>query len=279
METMKLAEPDYDFVVEQTNGEEFVGKYVFTSEVLIVKCEQGRALMSINSQDYELKANANFMLLDCMLVRMIECSDDFLMTTCRFSLQFFNEIYPVLDNKVVNTILHCRPDFYNETNFESVDLTFQLLCNLHKNAEYEYRNRMAVNLTINYIYEIYNLTYQLVSEKIKTTPKDSKSYIFDTFCELCNDHHTEHRDIKFYADKLNISSRYLHTVSKETVRSTPKEIIDFYVSGTAKRWLLSSDLTTQQITYKLNFPDQATFGQFFKRNVGMSPSEFRNKYK
>lgn len=138
---------------------------------------------------------------------------------------------------------------------------------------------MAVNYTINYIYEMYNLTYKLISTQVNSTPKDTKSYIFDSFRELCNDFHTKHRDINFYADKLNISSRYLHKISKETVRSTPKEIIDFYVSGTAKRLLLSSDLTTQQITYKLNFPDQATFGQFFKRNVGMSPSEFRNKYK
>lgn len=279
MKSKKLAEPDYDFVVEQTNGEEFVGKYVFTSEVLIMKFIQGRALISINSHDYELNINSNFILLNCTLIKLIECSDDFLLNTCRFSLQFFNEIYPALDNKVVNTILHCRPDFYNEKKFESVDLMFRLLSNLNKNKDYEYRNRMAVNLTINYIYEMYNLTYEFVAAKEESIPKNNKSYILNSFCELCNDSHTEHRDIAYYANKLNISSRYLHKIVKETIGTTPKEIIDFYVSGTAKRILLSSDLTTQQITYKLNFPDQATFWQFFKRNVGMSPSEFRNKYK
>jgi len=63
------------------------------------------------------------------------------------------------------------------------------------------------------------------------------------------------------------------------MQMTPKESIDYFVTGTAKRLLLSEDLNNQQIADKLNFPDQSTFGQFFKRNVGMSPSEFRKKYK
>ncbi|MEG2179117.1 MAG: helix-turn-helix domain-containing protein, partial [Bacteroidales bacterium] len=106
-----------------------------------------------------------------------------------------------------------------------------------------------------------------------------RHYIIDSFFALCAVNHSQYRNIEYYAGKLNISSRYLYKITKELVQSTPKQIIDYYVSGSAKKWLLTTILTNQQIADKLNFPDQATFGQFFKRNVGMSPSEFRNKYR
>ena len=88
-----------------------------------------------------------------------------------------------------------------------------------------------------------------------------------------------HRDIKYYADKLNITSRYLYKICKETTGLTPKQMIDYTIVGKAKKLLLTTEMANQQISGELLFPDQATFGQYFKRNVGMSPLEFRKKYK
>lgn len=106
-----------------------------------------------------------------------------------------------------------------------------------------------------------------------------KNQHIDNFFSLCATEHIKHRNIEYYTGKLCISSRYLYKITKEVCKVTPKQIIDYYVSGTAKKKLLTTILTNLQIADELNFPDQATFGQFFKRNVGMSPSKFRNKYK
>ena len=279
MTTKKIAEPYYDFEIEQITGEKLGEKYIFTSEVSIIKCTRGKATISINSHKHELRENGTFLLFDNLLFKVLTHSDDFLITNCRFSLRFFNEIYPMLDNKVINVLQYCTPDLFEEKELESADLMFRQLCILHQQKEYAYRERMVINTVVNYTFEMYNLTRKHIGESLNNIQDNGKSHIVDSFFELCSDKHTEHRNIGYYAEKLNISSRYLYKIIRGKIQSTPKEIIDFYVSGTAKRLLLSTVLTNQQVADNLNFPDQATFGQFFKRNVGMSPSEFRNRYK
>lgn len=44
----------------------------------------------------------------------------------------------------------------------------------------------------------------------------------------------------------------------------------------AKTMLKHTDLSIQEITYKLNFPTQTFFGKYFKRITGMSPKQYKN---
>lgn len=278
MKNDKVAEPSYDFEVVESSGKELLGKSFFTSELAIMKCTQGEAIISINSRNHTFKANTNFMLSDAVHFKVIECSDDFSIITCRFSILFLNEIYPVLDNKVLDVLQYSAPDLCSDKSTEASDMTFNQLCILYRNKDHAYRHRVAVSLVITYIFEIYELTHQHIDSGVINT-SNYASYILGSFCSLCNDKHTRHRNIEYYANALNISSRYLYKITKDAFNSTPKQVIDYYVSGAAKKLLLTTIFTNQQIADKLSFPDQATFGQFFKRNVGMTPSEFRSKYR
>ena len=40
-----------------------------------------------------------------------------------------------------------------------------------------------------------------------------------------------------------------------------------------------TDLSVQEIAYRLRFPDQSYLGRFFRKHVGQSPSEFRLEHK
>ena len=278
MKQHKIAAPDYDFEIVSTKGKGVVGKSFFTSELSIIKCIKGEAMISINSSNHKLKVNTNFLLVDLVLFKIVECTDDFTFTSCRFSAQFLNDVYPILENKIFDVLKFSTPDLSTEQEMEATDLTFRKLCLLYNHKNHAYRHRIAIHLVITYILEIYELTYKHVESAVVNT-SNYVNYIIDKFCLLCNEHHTQHRNIEFYAEKLNISSRYLYKMTKEAFEWTPKQVIDYYVSGSIKKRLLTTVFTNQQIADQLNFPDQATFGQFFKRNVGMSPSEFRSNHK
>ncbi|KAA6314445.1 hypothetical protein EZS27_034938 [termite gut metagenome] len=43
----------------------------------------------------------------------------------------------------------------------------------------------------------------------------------------------------------------------------------------AKALLKSTNMTIQQISDELNFPSQSFFGKYFKRQVGVSPKEYK----
>ena len=52
-------------------------------------------------------------------------------------------------------------------------------------------------------------------------------------------------------------------------------MIDEFVILEAKNLLRFSGKNIQQIAYELNFPNQSSFGKYFKHLTGMSPSEYQ----
>lgn len=126
------------------------------------------------------------------------------------------------------------------------------------------------------------LTYQLmqiVSRKLPAVdPNRQRSrrsaYVSD-FVRLVHDHHRKERSVSFYADKLFISPKYLSLIIKESLGRSAAEIIDEYVILEAKNMLRFSGKNIQQVSYELNFPNQSSFGKYFKHLVGMSPSEYQ----
>jgi len=50
-----------------------------------------------------------------------------------------------------------------------------------------------------------------------------------------------------------------------------------YVILEAKALLKSTNMTVQQVGDELNFPEQSFFGKYFKRIVGVSPREYKQK--
>lgn len=273
-----IAEPDYNFKLETIQGSSFIDRILFSNDILIIKCISGDATITINAQIHKFRFNSNFLLADNMIFKIQECSEDFAMTILSFSTNFLNIIYPMLEGRIIETMMLSVPDMYSDEDMEMTDMLFRQLCIMATSTEHKYRNKMAVNLTICYMLEICEQTYKYVKDLVQDM-SDRRTYLIDKFFAFCKEDHSHHRNIEHYASRLNITSRYLYKICKESLQMTPKQCLDYIVSGNAKRLLLTSTMTNQQIANELNFPDQATFGQFFKRNVGMSPSEFRNKFK
>ncbi|MDD2205686.1 MAG: helix-turn-helix domain-containing protein [Bacteroidales bacterium] len=274
----RIAKPDYNYSLETLHKEDVADKIFFGNDVLILKCIEGNATIQIVSEEHQFETGTNFLLLDSVMLKILSCSNDFTMNVLRFSSNFFNEIYAVLDSNFINVVVQNAPDLYSKEKMKLSDSFFEQLCLLYHQKEHTFRDKMAMNITKNYLYEIYEQTCGYTDNE-SVPASDSKDFLLNRFFDLCTEYHTVHRNIDFYTEKLNITGRYLFKLCKERMQMTPKESIDYFVTGTAKRLLLSEDLNNQQIADKLNFPDQSTFGQFFKRNVGMSPSEFRKKYK
>lgn len=68
-------------------------------------------------------------------------------------------------------------------------------------------------------------------------------------------------------------------VSSDSFQVTPLKIINNRIILEAKRLLRYSTTRTKQIAFYLGFKDDSYFIKLFKRNVGMSPVEFRQKKK
>ena len=103
------------------------------------------------------------------------------------------------------------------------------------------------------------------------------SELYNELLDTIVEHHREASDVKFYADLLNVSSRYLAQVTRLISGKSPKAIIDDYLIHEIELQLKSTDNTVQEIAYRFGFSSQAHFTKFFKKLKGVSPTEFRKR--
>lgn len=90
---------------------------------------------------------------------------------------------------------------------------------------------------------------------------------------MCKNSH----DVNFYADQLNVTSRYLAQVTRKVAQLSPKSIIDATLLERIKE-LLSTSRSIQEIAYELEFSSQAHLANFFKKLTGMTPSEYKRRF-
>lgn len=100
------------------------------------------------------------------------------------------------------------------------------------------------------------------------------SYVHQ-FMGLLHRYRLSERSVSFYASRLFISAKYLTLILKQTTGRSAAEWIDEFVILEAKNMLRFSGKNIQQIAYALNFPNQSSFGKYFKHLTGMSPSEYQ----
>ena len=101
------------------------------------------------------------------------------------------------------------------------------------------------------------------------------SELYNELIDAIMEHHREASDVRFYADLLNVSSRYLAQVTRRISGKSPKAIIDDYLIHEIELQLKTTDNTVQEIAYRFGFSSQAHFTKFFKKLRGISPTEFR----
>lgn len=100
--------------------------------------------------------------------------------------------------------------------------------------------------------------------------------LYDQFLDLVSQYYATAHNVQFYADRLNISTRYLSKITANVSAQTPKQVIDGYLMHEAKVLLESTRLTVQEISIKLGFMTQAHFCRFFRAIEGRTPTDYRS---
>ncbi|HLZ85877.1 MAG TPA: helix-turn-helix domain-containing protein [Puia sp.] len=83
--------------------------------------------------------------------------------------------------------------------------------------------------------------------------------------------------VNYMASQLNLSSRYLSDLLKEETGKTAIELIHIFLISEAKNLLKGPDHTVSETAYKLGFENLPYFSRLFKKEVGLSPNQFRKQ--
>ena len=85
--------------------------------------------------------------------------------------------------------------------------------------------------------------------------------------------------IEQMAKQLSVSQRYLSDTLKKETGKTATEHVQLFLIDEAKNILLQPNKSISEVAYELGFEYPQYFSRLFKKKEGLSPSEFREKYK
>lgn len=123
------------------------------------------------------------------------------------------------------------------------------------------------------VYEFYDM---LVS-KLPFVPSSytSAETLFSHFMDLAIAETPRRREVKYYADRLCVTAKYLSAVCKQQSGSTASAIINRLSLDHIKRELRCTDKSVKEIAAEAGFDNLSFFGKYVRRELGMSPRDYR----
>jgi len=238
----------------------------------LIVCLKGSAVVNVDFKNYLLKPNDIMVLAEDSITVVQRLSSDFSAFYCFVDKEMASEVAYDLPNELF-LFLHqsplCRPQpeqaILLKMWIEQIKY-IKAACTLHQHTML--RNHLQ-NIFL-YIAEAMPVTGINTMRQYSHTER-----LCWKFWDLVGKYSAEQRSVAFYANKLNITPFYLSQIIKDFLNDSPKGLIDRQVTLKIKALLRSTDLSIKEIAYRLNFEDSSYLTRYFKKQTGMTLTQYR----
>lgn len=114
-------------------------------------------------------------------------------------------------------------------------------------------------------------------DSVQSGPSGRENKILLGFRELIDAHYQHHLTIDDYAAKLYVSVSTLTRICRQQLSQTPKKLVHQRLVSEARRRLVYTQQSLDDIAQTLGFKDTGYFCRFFKQMEGMTAGEFRKQ--
>lgn len=240
---------------------------------LFLLCTQGECTVKIHVDQFKISKNSLMVIFPGVLFQIVKktsnCrfmflgfSSELLETSSLFSLSI--EFTPYIFEK---SILHLSPKAG-----KLLENYFMLFIRSNQIAPGMLNQEQA---TLAYTQLILGIGVLFKRKPDKPQRQKDLGIVKSIILIVINDYKKE-RGITYYADKVHLSTQYVSSTIKKITGRTLTDIISNMVIRDAKAKLRTTELSIQDISNSLNFPDISSFGKYFKRYTGMSATQYRN---
>jgi AraC-like DNA-binding protein len=247
---------------------------------------EGRAQLEYDGHVVQLQKNDLFLYMAHSTANNFMASSDF---NCRqiwfsrselWNIDIYNLISVAdMSQLKLHPVVHLSDD-----DIKLCDTYFQLLCSRMKSSTSALTPDIVRSLLGTIMLELLSImrrnSERAVEEVRQEDPNSSlhKKRIIDNFIKLVEESDGRIRRVDEFASQLNITPKYLSTILKEVMNRRPSTYIQLYTLKAIEYRLRFTDMTMQEISHDLNFPNPSFFGKYCKEHLGMTPLEYRMKY-
>jgi len=255
--------------IEKTNHQV---KFEFNVSIFILK---GTLTAQIGHEEVTLKSHDWINILNGKIYETISISNDAKVAVICVHNGLFNlnqNIYKTLD--FYNTLLKDPVISLSDDNVREYLNAYKHLKKYQEDNDNQCREELQKSFC-NVIFLILcsELMKRDITEKQRSNRKEA---IYQSFLQNIEKHYRNERSVKFYANKLCLTPKYLSSVIHQMSGKHASEWLDDFIIREIKAMLKTTTMPVQQIAYELNFSTPAHFGKFFKRITGVSPQRYRH---
>ena len=137
----------------------------------------------------------------------------------------------------------------------------------------QFYHELMGSLCLTMMYDIFEVHSQ---RDATDTHSDRTAYIVKQLMDLLSSgiSRTE-RSVSYYAERLNVSPKYLSSTIKRVTGRTVTSYIDRYTLPILKDYLNDERLSLTQIAERMNFTTVSYFSRYCTKHLGQSPSDYR----
>lgn len=246
----------------------------------IAMCVEGKARMTINLEMYEIRPDYVMVFSPNDVIRSKEMSDDFSMkviyiTRLEILREAATQVLPFVMDSGASRTFFTEEQRGVASAFNAV-YTFLETLLADKDTVSKYEQGVCVFRCLLLGIRDKSARYRKPQKKIE--PGNSMGY-YNRFMMLLNQYGKTHHNVEFYASKLIITTSYLGRICKKYDGRSAKRIITDYLILQIKSTLKNTEKTMKEISYEFNFTTFSFMSNFFHRYAGITPSEFRSKYR
>ncbi|MCG2418755.1 AraC family transcriptional regulator [Aequorivita sp. F47161] len=255
------------------------GELVRPSQSCFLLIQKGTIELEVNSLRTTYQSSELILFSPMKMYKLIHCSEHLKAYFILYKQEALKERINVSFNKF--SVIQLMNMEQSKVSYSLSKEAFSHFWNIAKQLDFYLKNPDYSKFNEQVV--IHNFTvivYMVVDAIMKNNPLNieqntRKEAIVISFLDLLSSHFTRERELKFYADKLFISIKYLSVCVKEVTGIAPRVLIANTLLDEAKLKLTTTELNISIIADQLNFSDQYAFGKFFKKHTGLSPRNFR----
>ena len=243
--------------------------------ILMALCRKGEAQYRINNHRQKVTPGDLFFISQRHIIEDFTASPNFECQCIIVSPNFYHDF--VQDVKNVSSLLLFSMNYpvvkLTEREMEVYGNYYQIIRGKMTDTHHYYRMQLVKALLLAMFYDMSNVIYRVGEKEPKKIRRSDA--IFTEFIRLLEKHYRTQRRVYWYAQKLDITPKHLTDLVISVSKRSPNAWIDDYVVMEIRLQLKNTTKTIREIAKELNFPDQSLLGKYFKKNVGVSPLEYR----
>ena len=142
--------------------------------------------------------------------------------------------------------------------------------------EYSENSVYSTHIIHGYLRALFAKMLQLA--EIQTQESNVPVTTFEKFQDLLVKECPRLHKVNDFSGLLNTTPQNLNIICRKHSGKSASELITSQLLLEAKRYILHTDNTMNEITYTLSFNDPSNFVKFFKKHEKITPAQFRSKY-